>query len=327
MSSRGRSNTERSPSSEIRFSRVEFNEMFPDNDACLDWLWRRSHSADGLHAFCPKYQRDRRFHRVATHQSYSCASCGRHVHPTAGTLFHKSSTDLRMWFEAIFLMASTRCGVSDKQLERDLGVTYKTAWRMFTKIRNELMPQGTEPMTGHVELDEMYVGGRPRLDDVYNMRENALWAERMAKVFGMAERQGQVAAVVVPSVKGRDLMPHVKARVLPEAVVYTDEALQYKYSVSRAGYQHKQIRHAARVYVDGDTHTQTIEGFWSLVKRGIGGSHHAVSAKYLQGYLNEYVWRYNHRTDPRGMFFGILENVASEASPSCGPALGDESPA
>ncbi|MFZ0168577.1 MAG: IS1595 family transposase [Candidatus Dormiibacterota bacterium] len=327
MTARGRDNTERSAASESRFSRVEFNQMFPDNDACLEWLWRNYYSADGLHAYCPKCDRERRFHRVATRQSYSCASCGRHVHPTAGTIFHKSSTDLRMWFEAIFLMASTRCGVSAKQLERDLGVTYKTAWRMFHKIRNELMPQGSDPMTGEVELDEAYFGGRPRLGDIRSFQEAALWAEQKAKVFGMAERQGQVAAVVVPSVKTPVLMEHVKARVLPEAVIYTDEARQYQYGIKRAGYQHKRIHHAAHVYVDGDTHTQTIEGFWSLVKRGIGGSHHAVSAKYLQGYLNEYVWRYNHRRDPRAMFFGILENVAVEASASEGSRSGDGSPA
>ncbi len=268
MSSRGRDNIERSASSESRFSRVEFNRMFPDNDACLDWLWREAYSADGLHAECPTCGKARPFHRVATRQSYSCAACGRHVHPTAGTIFHKSSTDLRMWFEAIFLMASTRCGVSAKQLERDLGVTYKTAWRMFHKIRSEVMPQGSDLMTGHVELDEMYVGGRPRLGDVRNIRESGPWAEQKAKVFGMAERQGNVAAAAVPDVPGNTLMAHVKARVLPEVIVYTDEALQYKYSVGRAGYQHKRVHHAARVYVDGDTHTQTVEGLRSLIKRG-----------------------------------------------------------
>jgi hypothetical protein len=85
-------------------------------------------------------------------------------------------------------------------------------------------------------------------------------------------------------------------------MIYTDEAKHYQTSVSKAGYEHKRVHHSERVYVDGDVHTNTIDGFWSLVKRGIGGTHHAVSAKYLQGYLNEYVYRYNHRHDPRGMF-------------------------
>ncbi len=309
--------------------------MFPDNDACLDWLWRQSYSADGLHAECLKCGKLRHFHRVATRQSYSCAACGRHVHPTAGTIFHKSSTDLRMWFEAIFLMASTRCGVSAKQLERELGVTYKTAWRMFHKIRHELMPQGDDQLTGVVELDETYVGGRPRATD------HATWAGlprserlRAAKswsvahrtpVFGMAERGGRAAAHVVPNVKSRTVIPHVRERVLPQAIVYTDDAAHYRTSVRNAGYQHRRVHHKARVYVEGDAHTQTVEGLWSLIKRGISGSHHAVSAKHLQGYLNEYVWRYNHRDDPRGMFFGILENVASAASGE--PQLGGVWPA
>lgn len=165
MAARCRSNSERSASSESRYSRVDFNRDFPDNDACLDWLWRRSYSADGLHAECPICHKVRPFHRVTTRQSYACDYCGRHVHPTAGTIFHKSSTDLRMWFEAIFLLACTRCGISAKQLERELGVTYKTAWRMFTKIRNELMPQGDDHLSGHVEMDEMFVGGKPRASD------------------------------------------------------------------------------------------------------------------------------------------------------------------
>ena len=326
MSSRGRSNTERSASSASRYSRVEFNRDFPDNDACLDWLWRRSYSADGVHAFCPKCQKDRPFHRVATRQSYSCAACGRHVHPTAGTIFHKSSTDLRMWFEAIFLLASTRCGISAKQLERELGVTYKTAWRMFTKIRNELMPQGNDPLSGQVEMDEMFVGGKPRQQTTgpwmaltLTERKSAAraWAHRHhTPVFGMVERRGQVAAHVVPVVSAEHILPHVKARVLPEAVIYTDQSRLYREPLPKAGYQHKRVHHEAKVYVEGDVHTQTIEGFWSLVKRGIGGTHHAVSAKYLQGYLNEYAWRYNHRRDPRAMFFGILGNALDPASPS-----------
>ena len=334
MSARGRDNTKRSPASESRFSRVEFNEMFPDNDACLDWLWRHYHSADGLHALCPKCGRERRFHRVTTRQSYSCATCGRHLHPTAGTIFHKSTTDLRMWFEAIFLMASTRCGVSAKQLERDLGVTYKTAWRMFHKIRTELMPQDSDPLSGAVEMDEMYQGGKPRRsvsarwDRLTLLQRKAAarsWAhQHQTPVFGMVERQGRVAAHVVSSATSAQIMPYVKARVLPEAMVYTDQATIYRQSLPALGYQHKRVHHKAKVYVEGDAHTQTIEGFWSLVKRGIGGTHHSVSAKYLEGYLNEYVWRYNHRRDPRAMFFGILENVAVEASASL---LGDGSPA
>ena len=118
-------------------SHAEFMREFPDDEACLQWLWRKRYSADGEHAHCPKCERERVFRRYTTSQrrrSWTCIACGYHLHPTAGTIFHKSSTSLHLWFYAIYLMASTRCGISAKQLERELGVTYKTAWRTANLI-------------------------------------------------------------------------------------------------------------------------------------------------------------------------------------------------
>src|SRR6266540_2176106 len=115
-----------------------------------------------------------------------------------------------------------------------------------------------------------------------------------APVFGMVERKGRVVAVAVPNVKRATLMPHITSRVLPASVIYTDEYKVYN-PLNKKGYFHSRINHTEKVYVSGDVHTNTIEGFWSLVKRGLGGVYHSVSAKYLQGYLNEYAWRYNHR--------------------------------
>src|SRR5581483_10058552 len=113
-------------------------------------------------AECPKCERTRKFHKVHDRPAWDCDTCGHHLHPTAGTIFHKSSTSLHLWFYAMYLMTSTRCGISAKQLERELGVTYKTAWRMAYLIRNKLMAQDVEPFGGTtpVEIDEMYVGGR-----------------------------------------------------------------------------------------------------------------------------------------------------------------------
>jgi transposase len=292
---------------------MEFMRDFPDDATCLEWLWTTRYSPDGKHADCPKCELRREFKRYETsqqRQSWTCTACGYHLHPTAGTIFHKSSTSLHLWFYAMYLMTSTRCGISAKQLERELGVTYKTAWRMFHLIRHELMDEQDGSLGGKVEMDEMYVGGRPRKGQVRNKREARLWAERKAKVFGMVERGGNVEAHVVPSTQADTLMRHVEARVLPEAVIYTDEAKPYR-QLGRAGYQHRRIHHAAKVYVEGDVHTNTIEGFWSLVKRGIAGTHHAVSAKWLQGYLNEYAWRYNHRGDGQAQFLTLLLRSAS----------------
>jgi transposase-like protein len=122
----------------------------------------------------------------------------------------------------------------------------------------------------------------------------------------MVERHGRVTAHGVPDTKAATLVPRVKARVLSESVIYTDEATVYRKGMASAGNQHHLVHHAAKVHVPGDAHTNTIEGFWSLVKRGIGGTHHAVSAKHLQGYLIEYAWSYNHRADARAQFETLL---------------------
>lgn len=134
----------RAKGSDSSYSLMEFVREFPDDAACLRWLWETRCSADGERAHCPKCDRERKFHKVSDRPAWDCDSCGYHLHPTAGTIFHKSSTSLHLWFYGIYLMTSTRCGISAKQLERELGVTYKTAWRMFNKIRNVLMADDGE---------------------------------------------------------------------------------------------------------------------------------------------------------------------------------------
>src|ERR1700704_838309 len=160
-----RKQPKRAVSSDSKYSLVEFMKEFPDDDACLNFLWRQRYSQDGLHAACPKCKTEREFKRYEhsqQRQAWTCQACGKHLAPTAGTIFHGSSTSLHLWFYAMYLMASTRCGISAKQLERELGVTYKTAWRMFNKIRNVLMVDDGEPLWGDVEVDEASVDGKPR---------------------------------------------------------------------------------------------------------------------------------------------------------------------
>ena len=154
-----RDNPIRAYNSESTYSLMEFMREFPNDAACLDWLWRNRYAPDGHHAYCPKCDRERKFHKVRERPAWDCDSCGHHLHPLAGTIFHKSSTSLHLWFFAIHLMTSTRCGVSAKQLERELGVTYKTAWRMFNLIRNKLMAPDDNPLSGDVEIDETSVDG------------------------------------------------------------------------------------------------------------------------------------------------------------------------
>jgi transposase-like protein len=149
-------------SSESSYSLMEFVRELPDDAACLEWLWRNRYSEDGSHAYCPKCDRERKFHKVRERPAWDCDSCGYHLHPLAGTIFRKSSTSLHLWFFAVHLMTSTRCGVSAKHLERELGVTYKTAWRMANLIRNKLMTPDQRLLSGYVEVDETSVDGRPR---------------------------------------------------------------------------------------------------------------------------------------------------------------------
>jgi transposase-like protein len=153
-------NPGRSKSSESDYSLMEFMRMFPDDAVCLDQLWRDRFAPDGHHAHCPKCERERKFHRTKTRASYTCDTCGLHVHPQKGTIFERSSTSLRLWFYAMFLMASTRCGISAKQMERELGVTYKQAHKMMKRIRT-LMGDDGEPLSGDVEIDETSWGGKP----------------------------------------------------------------------------------------------------------------------------------------------------------------------
>src|SRR5271163_4360823 len=151
---RDRNNPVRRPSSEADYSMMEFMRRFPDDAACLDKLWRDRFAPDGHHAQCPRCKRERKFHRTKTRASYTCDTCGLHIHPMKGTIFEGSPVSLKLWFYVMYVMASTRCGVSAKQIEREIGVTYKTAHRMMKKIRTELMTdEDAEPLKGDVEVD------------------------------------------------------------------------------------------------------------------------------------------------------------------------------
>ena len=279
----------------------DFNTRFPDDAACLDWL-REYLYPNGIE--CPKWQRITKHHRVVSRRSYSCDACGHHVHPTADTIYHKSSTSLKLWFYAVYLMSATRSGPSAKQLERELGVTYKTAWRMFRQIRS-MLEEDVAPFTGHVEVDETYVGARNKRG---TKRGRPGPGSHKATVFGIVEREGKVVARVTSDVKARTLMPIIRDQVTSLAVISTDEMRSY-HGLARAGYAHSTVNHAAKVYVSGNVHTNTIEGFWSLIKRGIGGVYHAVSPRFLQHYLDEYTFRYNHRGDAAPMFTTMLRRV------------------
>jgi len=281
-----------------KYTARDFDIEFPTDDACLEWI-KKHRWPKGIH--CPNCQKIRKHHKVAGRSCYECAYCGHQIYPTAGTIFHKSPTPLRIWFEAIYRMASTRCGISAKQIQREMGVTYKTAWRMFHQIRS-LLGEDISKLDGEVEVDETYIGGRKQ-------GKRGRGAEGKTKVVGAVQRGGKVVAQVVPDVKRHTLIPFMTRKVARDATLYTDEFPTYD-TIARIGYKHKRIDHHSKVYVNGNIHTNSVEGFWSLVKRGISGVYHSVSPQYLQLYLNEYAFRYNHRKAEAPMFKIFLSRIS-----------------
>src|ERR1019366_3670626 len=283
-----------------RFPLKAFQTQFPNDAACLEWLKNRLYP-DGI--FCKKCEQITKHYRVASRPSYCCEHCGNHVHPTADTIFHKSPTPLTTWFYAIYLMSATRCGISAAQIERETGVTYKTALRMFKQIRSMLGDEKSGPIGGFgrkVEMDETYYGSRSE-----GTRGRGT---KKTPVVGMVQRKGQVRAFVAADVKADTLRGLIKEHVLPKSTVFTDTFRSYN-GLDARGYTHERINHSEGVYVVGEVHTNTIEGFWSLIKRGIGGVYHSVGRHYLQTYLNEYSFRYNRRFDTQPMFLSFLQQV------------------
>lgn len=196
----------------IRYTIKDLQTDFPNDETCLQWLVEYLYP-DGI--YCKLCDQVRPHHKDGKRPSYSCDYCGHHVHPTAGTIFHKSSTPLTLWFYAIYLMTATRAGISAKQLERELGVTYKTAWRMFHQIR-KMMAADDKPLSGEVEVDEMYLGANP-------LRRSTAKPHNKQIVFGMVERGGRAKVKHVQSAGVRVLQPQIVKNVGAKAVIYSDE--------------------------------------------------------------------------------------------------------
>jgi transposase len=311
MGKTNRNQPRNAKSSDATTTVFDFEGRFPDDAACLEALVEMLYP-DGI--YCPKDGKVTKHHRITHRPAYACQFCGRHEYPMKGTIFEGSSTSLKLWFYGMYLMASTRCGISAKQLERELGVSYPTAHRMFKQIRS-LLDQGDPMLEGTIEADEAYIGGIGKWKHA-NKRGHETAFSSKTPVFGMAQRgtdgkKGKVVAKVVPAASAPSVQRHIKTKVLPASTVYTDEGNAY---LGLQGYQHERVNHSQAIYVDGDVHVNTIEGFWSLLKSGIRGTYHSVSTTYLQSYLDEYAFRYNNRDNPAGMFNAFLGRVRKSVS-------------
>ena len=293
-----------------KYTTKDFDRDFPDDDACLEWLFKQRWP-DGVR--CEKCQKVTPHYRIRTRPVYSCEFCGSHVYPMAGTIFEDTKFDhLKLWFKAVAYMSVTRCGISSRQLSRDIGVTVKTGYRMWRQIRSILCEDAK--LTGTVEVDETYIGGKA--DNMHASKRARLGGRGTAgkaPIFGAVERGGKLVAKTVPNTDGLTLIPEVVKHVEAGTTVYTDEMGAYKH-LAEYGYNHEIITHSANVYVNGNIHTNTIEGFWSQLKRSINGTYHHVTAKHLQEYVDEYSFRYSHRNDERPMFVTMLGQVVRHAS-------------
>lgn len=284
-----------------KYTIADFNEQFPDDAACLEHIVSLLYP-DGI--TCRSCKKVRPHHKLTGRKAYSCANCRTHVYPLAGTIFEKSRTPLKSWFYAIYLVSSTRAGISAKQLERELGVTYKTAWRMMKEIR-KLMHEDPV-LSGAVEFDETYIGGREK-----GRRGRPGLDSSKTPVVGGVERGGRAFARVTKDARLETIMPIVSSHMINthDTVIYTDEHGGYQ-PLTGMGYRHKTIKHSQQVYVMGDVHTNSVEGLWSLIKRGIHGVYVSVGRNHLQEYLDEYTFRYSHRNDSDPMFTILSDRIS-----------------
>jgi transposase-like protein len=295
----------------MKYTFRQFQKQYPNDDACLDAIFATRY---GNPTHCPECGVESKLTRIQGRRAYACQE-GCHIYPCVGSIFEKSSTPLTLWFHAMYLMTSTRNGVSAKELQRQLGVTYKCAHRIGHKLR-ELMSSDAKansgPLSGNVEVDETYVGGKLKnKHKSKRVRADGLSGRgTIGKtiVVGAVEREGDLVAKVVENTDVATLTDFVHANVSENvSLISTDEHSGYKYLKNT--YPHGTVTHSSGEYVNGLVHTNTIEGFWSHFKRGIRSTHASISRQHTNKYVGEFVFRFNNRHDSAGMFNKLISSL------------------
>lgn len=281
----------------MNYTIKQFKKQFPNDNTCLDYLFNMRYGSP----VCPVCGKSA-FYRVKGRKCYACA-CGYQIHPVAGTIFHKSDTSLTNWFFAVYLMSQSKNGVSAKEIQRYLGTTYKTAWRIGKQIRS-LMKQDSEQLGGVVEIDEAFIGGKRRL-----ARKN----DNKTPVVGVIQRGGKIKAKATKDIETHTLLKMLRDNVKFGSRVISDDTNTYKPDkILRLGMFHDKISHSKEKYVRGDIHTNTIEGFWSQLKRSIDGTYHSLSIKHLQSYVDEASFHYNQRLSSASAFEVLLSRLCEQ---------------
>lgn len=285
-----------------KFTLAQFLKKYDSDEACLEEI-KNFVFTQGI--ICSKCQKITKFYKLENRMAYSCGVCRTQVYPLKGTVFEKSTTPLRTWFYVMFVMSKTRSGVSARQIQREVGVTYKCAFRMCHQIR-KLMADDGEPLSGITESDETHIGGEgknKRYVPDFNTKPKEI-------LMGILERGGKIHLRHIPNTGKWTILKHVQENIKTDATIYTDQLGGYQ-QLTKLGYNHKYVNHNQTYVIKGtDIHTNSIEGFWSIFKRGVTGVYTHISPKYLQNYANEYGFRYGNRKLGDDMFYEMLRQIS-----------------
>ncbi len=271
------------------YNLVQLTEHFSNNDTCRKYL---ENMRWGGNPYCP-YCKNTKVYKFSDNKNYKCAKCRKRFTATVGTIFENTNIPLRKWFIAIYLATSHKKGIASLQLSKDLGITQKSAWYMLHRIREMLRNKSPDMLQNMVEADETFFGGKAKNMSAKKRKElkAGTGVINMTGVFGMLERKGKVKTEVIPEAKGEILKPIIRKNIDNKATLITDGFGGYK-DLNKE-FKHEIIYHSKDEFVRGKFHTNTIEGFFSLLKRGQVGIFHKISPKHLQRYCDEFEFRYN----------------------------------
>jgi transposase-like protein len=285
-------------------SLTELMKDFADESKCRTYL-EKLRWPNGVRCLRCKGEKIYRIRR----DQLLCASCNYQFSVTVDTIFHDTHLPLSTWFLATVLICEAKKGMSACQIQRSLGIkTYKTAWYLCHRIRSAMAQVERIPLSGKVEMDETYIGGR-------GIGKGRGWKHQKEIVIGIRQRGGELRFFHAEDAKSDTLGKYIKENLSGDVeVLFTDDYLPYRSAAAHLRKQgrHKTIRHALRIYVKGDIHTNTIESAFSLLKRGVIGTWHRVSAKHLQSYCNEMCFRFNNRKNPYLFRDTILKLISSQ---------------
>ncbi len=281
---------------------LDLIKAFPDEQSCIDHLELLRWNGDVVSPF----DSTSKVYKCKGNK-YKCKNTGKYFNVKTNTIFDNTKMELQKWFLAIWLVTSHKKGISSLQLGRDLGITQKSAWFMLQRIRNCFGLDNDDQLSGEVEIDETYVGGkmanrpaRIRKDQTEEVKEHY----KKSAVLGMVERNGDVRAKHVKDTTQNSLIPPIMNNISFGSKIYSDELKAY--NILDRVYDHKAVKHSQGEYVRGRVSTNTIESFWALLKRGIYGIYHFTSKKHLQMYVDEFVFRYNTRNGSENDRFNLL---------------------